>query len=122
MNNQRKRPRPHAPPETQDPSTSALDFHVRAYEATLVYGQERFAELLRLPEDRGGHSMRWIGDSGGVEHEHGSPGGRDLWIDRYPYGYCHVFSILTSHERLLVARYRYMDVGRDEWTCAATTL
>ncbi|KAJ9104174.1 hypothetical protein QFC20_004611 [Naganishia adeliensis] len=63
MNNQRKRPR-HAPDPSQDPSTSAQDFSVRAYEATLVYGQERFAELLRLPEDRGGHLMRWIGDSG----------------------------------------------------------
>lgn len=65
-------------------SSADVDFSVQAYEATLVYGQEAFAKKLRLPEDQGGHLIRWTGSDDDVTEEGQADrqGESELWIDR----------------------------------------
>jgi hypothetical protein len=135
MSNPRKRPRPHQakdnatsfPPhgtheETHD---SPLDACVQGYEATLTYDQEAFAKSLRLPEDRGGQLMRWIGSreaetdldgnsvDGGVERQ------RDVWIDRCARFFLYVAAACILRrgcwvELVLAMVYQCSGHGKDE--------
>lgn len=119
MSSSRKRPRTHSgrdnaaffPHEDQQEiQHSPLDACVQGYEATLTYDQEAFAKSLRLPEDRGGQLMRWIGskeaetdlDGNSMEGREGKK--QDVWIDRCGFFLC---ALLVFDEETLVEVFCY---------------